>query len=80
MKIETASGLTGTLIAYEVLDLSRDEGFAIVLRQGLDEDHAYSTHRIYESAVRPGALIAEAGHYDLSYDEAVRDFERRCGR
>lgn len=85
MRIETASGLKGTLIAWssdeEINPSGPDNGVALVKRDDAPfPERPYSTHSIYRVEWAEGTqLVAEAGHYDLALAEARDDFSRRAG-
>lgn len=83
MRIHTTSGLHGTLIdLVTIREASENETgimIALVKRDNpVYGNRAYSTHRLYE---QPGSgLVAEAGHYDLTLDDARVDLAERAGR
>ena len=81
MRIDTSSGLHGTLIEYVRLNdesAAIADAIVIVKRDNATfTDAPFSTHRLYESE---GTLVAEAGHYDLTLEQAQADLDERSGR
>lgn len=80
MRIECASGLHGELVEYRHMfyDYGNAVGIAIVRRDDATVGAApYSTHVLYEDG---GRLCAQSGHYDLTLEDARRDFGARVGR
>lgn len=76
-------GLTGALIAFvgDNSDIGNERtlsGYAIIQRfQPAFEARPYSTHRLYMST--DGSQQSEAGHYDLTLEEARADLLDRVG-
>jgi len=81
MRIDTNGGLRGTLIECVRLnraDAAIAESIIIIHRDNAPfADAPFSTHRLYESE---GTLVAEAGHYDLTLEQAQADLDERSGR
>lgn len=71
MRLDTASGLHGELIAY-----LWQSDFAVVRRDDAPfPSRQYSTHTVWEE---DGVTYATGGNYDLTIDEAMSDFARRA--
>lgn len=79
MRIDTVSGLHGTLIDLVSLDSDGRESIAIVKRDApVFIGAAYSTHRV--GTLPSGFIVAESGNYDMTLDQAREDLARRTGR
>lgn len=71
MRIDTTTGLHGTLIRYEALNAN--SGVAIVRRDApVFEGRPYSVHTISDFG---HGYEASNGKYDLTWNEALTEFE-----
>lgn len=76
MRLDTNSGLHGTLVEYHETGHGTGgtaQGYAIVRRASIDapqEGREYSTHRL---ETWPDGIYAFSGSYDLTLEEARAD-------